>query len=151
MCRSDAQPDRIRNIDAPAAHHNRRQAAPVSADDPFGPVLEALHAAAFDEAAWPAASGLIDALCGSKGNVLTAGCGRERRLADVMVARLCYRGRHHAEWERAYYETWYPIDERVPPLRRLYVARDPVTGLAPGYGQAVWRRYCGRGGALRSG
>ena len=91
----------------------------MSGRDPFARILGALHAAAFDDAAWPAASGLIDAWCGSKGNMLTAGDGQERRLADIMFARLCYRGQHSAERERAYYETWYAIDERVPRLRRL--------------------------------
>ena len=62
----------------------------------------ASRAAAFDDAAWPAASGLTDDFCGFKGNMLAAGYGHELRAADVMFARLCYRGQHHPEWERGY-------------------------------------------------
>ena len=65
----------------------------MSADDPFGRVLDALHAAAFDDAAWPAASGPIDELCGSTGNILVTGDGTPTDGVDVFFARFCHRGR----------------------------------------------------------
>ena len=91
----------------------------MSGPDPFGRVLEALHAAAFDDAGWPAASALIDELCGSKGNILVSGDGAPPEAIDVFHARFCYRGELRPDLQREYFEVFYPVDESVPRVRRL--------------------------------
>lgn len=91
----------------------------MSADDPFGRVLEALHAAAFDDDAWPAASGLVDALCGSTGNILVTGDGAPADGVDVFHASFCHRGLLRPDWQREYFAVFHAIDERIPRLRRL--------------------------------
>ena len=91
----------------------------MTGDDPFGRVLEALHAAAFDDAAWPAVAGLIDELCGSKGNILVTGDGTPADGIDVFFARFCHRGRLRPDWQREYFEVYHALDERIPRLRRL--------------------------------
>ena len=95
----------------------------MSRDDPFARVLDALHAAAFDDTAWPAASGLIDVLCGSQGSFLVTGDGTPADGVDLFHARLCHRGRFRPDWQREYFEVFHPLDERVPRLRRLPDAR----------------------------
>ena len=91
----------------------------MSGRDLFGRVLESLHAAAFDDAGWPAASGLIDELCGSKGNLLVSGDGAPPDDVDIFFARLCYRGEHHPDLLREYFKVFHPLDERIPRMRRL--------------------------------
>ncbi len=88
-------------------------------DDPFGRVLQSLHAAAFDDAAWPAASGLIGELCGSKGNILVTGDGTPAEGIDVFFARFCHRGEFRPDWQREYFEVFHALDERIPRLRSL--------------------------------
>ena len=95
----------------------------MSGDDPLAPVLHALYAAAFDDAAWPAASGLIDALCGSQGSFLVTGDGTPAHGIDLFHARLCHRGRFRPDLQREYFEDFHRLDERVPRMRRLPDAR----------------------------
>ena len=91
----------------------------MSGPDLFGHVLEALHAAAFDDAGWPAASALIDELCGSKGNILVSGDGAPPEAVDVFHARFCYRGELRPDLQREYFEVFHHLDERIPRLRHL--------------------------------
>ena len=91
----------------------------MSGPDLFERVLEALHAAAFDDAGWPAASALIDELCGSKGNILVSGDGAPPEAVDVFHTRFCYRGEFRPDLQREYFEVFYPVDEGIPRLRRL--------------------------------
>ena len=98
----------------------------MSLPDLFERVLMSLHAAALDDAQWPAASGLIDELCGAKGNMLVTGDGATPRDVDVFFARFCYRGQRHEALEREYFGVWHAVDERLPRIRRL-----PEGRLAP--------------------
>ena len=91
----------------------------MSADDLFERALQALHAAAFDDAQWPAASALIDQHCGSKGSCLVVGDGGAHTDIDIFLARYCFGGERHAEQEQEYFGTYHAIDERVPRLRSL--------------------------------
>lgn len=91
----------------------------MSRDELFERVLASLRDAAFDDALWPRASGLIDEIQGSKGNVLVSGGGATRNGVRIFFARSCYRGQRHEEHEREYFEVYHPIDERVPRLRQL--------------------------------
>ena len=85
----------------------------------FDAILAALHQAAFDDALWPEASALIDEACGMKGNMLIYGSGTSHEDVDIYLARLLYRGERHEEFERRYFEEYYPHDERVPRIRAL--------------------------------
>ncbi len=89
----------------------------MSRQDAFERILQSLHAAAFADARWTAASGLIDEAIGAHGSLLAYGDGATRD--DVFFARICARGERHRELERAYYGAYYPIDERLPRIRNL--------------------------------
>ena len=88
----------------------------MSRGDALYRVLSALHEAAFDDASWPEASALIDQACGIKGNMLTFARGQSRDNVEIYLAPLYYRGERHHERERAYFDLYYPQDERIPRL-----------------------------------
>ncbi|MDE0004808.1 MAG: helix-turn-helix transcriptional regulator [Rhodospirillaceae bacterium] len=91
----------------------------MSRHEAFDAVLAALHEATFDDSRWPAVAGLIDETCRIKGNMFV--CGSDVPGGDVVIhlARLCYRGERHEEFERLYFREYYPQDERVPRFRAL--------------------------------
>ena len=93
----------------------------MSSQDLFERILTSLHACVLDDAGWPAVSGLIDELCGAKGNSLVFGTGTGRDDIDVFFARFCFRGQRDTELERKYYTVYEPGDERV---RRLLLLPD---------------------------
>ena len=85
----------------------------------FERILASLHEAVLDDALWPAASGLIDEACASKGNVLITGDGASQDDIEIFFARGCYRGQRRRDIEQAFFQTYHPVDERLPRLRRL--------------------------------
>ena len=87
--------------------------------DAFDRILGSLHEAALDEARFPAASALIDKALGAKGNSLVFGAGRPGEDVQIFYAGFFYHGQRHREWERRYFEVYYPRDERIPRLRGL--------------------------------
>ena len=91
----------------------------MSERDAFDAVLAALHEAAFDDARWPAAAGLVDEACGIKGNLLTHGAGASPDDHVVYLHRICFRGERWPDAERGYFEDYFARDERVPRLRAL--------------------------------
>ena len=95
----------------------------MSGQDRFERFLSSLHAAALDDGLWPAASGLIDEVCGSKGNILVSGEGGFNGGVDLFFVRALYRGQRRAELEREYFEVYHPVDERMPRLRQLADSR----------------------------
>ena len=107
----------------------RGEGAPISRQDSFDRILQSLHAAAFGDARWPAASGLIDESIGANGTFLVIADGATQN--DVLFAQLCSRGERHRELEREYYGVYYPIDERLPRIRNLPDSRlTPVRSLS---------------------
>ena len=78
-----------------------------------------LHEAVFDDALWPAASGLIDKACGSGGNSLKLGAGDSTPDVEIFFACICYRGRRHPDYEREYFQSYHARDERAPRVRLL--------------------------------
>ena len=95
----------------------------------FDRILQSLHAAAFADARWPAASGLIDEAIGVHGSLLVYGDGAAQN--NIFFARICSRGERHRELERAYFRDYYPIDERLPRIRSLPDSRlTPVPSLS---------------------
>ena len=91
----------------------------VSRQDLFERLLASLFDAALDDAEWPAASALVDEICGSKGNILVSGEGGLGTDLAVYFARCCYRGERREEFEDEYFRVYHHIDERGPRLRRL--------------------------------
>ena len=85
--------------------------------DAFDRIVQSLHAAAFADVRWTAASGLIDEAIGLHGSLLVYGDGTTRN--DIFFARICSRGERRRELERAYYGVYYPIDERLARIRSL--------------------------------
>ena len=96
----------------------------MTRQESFDRIVQSLHAAAFGDARWSAASGLIDEAIGANGTFLVIADGTTQN--DVLFAQLCSRGERHRDLEREYYGVYYPIDERLPRIRTL-----PDSRLAP--------------------
>ena len=91
----------------------------MSGRDLFERVLGSLHEAVLDDGFWPATSGLIDKVCGSKGNLLITGDGMSPDDIAIFFARFCYGGRRRLDFERMYFEHYHAVDERLPRVRLL--------------------------------
>lgn len=91
----------------------------MSDHDKFGEVLLSLHEAALEDSLWPAASATIDDACGMLGSALVVGRGDSQEDGQVFLSRICHRGERFEEWEDAYFNHYYPQDERVPRVTRL--------------------------------
>lgn len=91
----------------------------MSRQDLFEHLLESLHEAALNDARWPATSARLDELLETKGNGLVFGDGASRGDIDIFFAQACYRGERQAELEQEYFKVYYPLDERMPRIRRL--------------------------------
>ena len=63
----------------------------MTGESRFDRLLAGLYEAMLDDARWPAASALIDEVCGSKGNMLVSGGGGGEEDVDIFFARFCYR------------------------------------------------------------
>ena len=101
----------------------------MNRQESFDRILQSLHAAAFRDARWPAASALIDESIGVNGTFLVVADGATQN--DVLFAQLCSRGERHRDLEREYYGVYYPIDERLPRIRTLPDSRlTPVPSLS---------------------
>ena len=85
----------------------------------FERILASLHEAALDPARWPNASGLIDEALGTHGSSLACGDGASEEDYRIHFMWTCLRGDRRRDLERLWLETLYPLDERVPRLRRL--------------------------------
>ena len=90
----------------------------MSDEGAYRRIMASLSDAMLDDTHWPATSALIDEACGITGNCLAVGEGPRDDLRDVFVG-LYYRGQRREDLEREYLEDYYPIDERVPRVRRL--------------------------------
>ena len=78
---------------------------------------------------WPAASGLFDEAIGATGSFLAIADGTTQN--DALFAQFCSRGERHWYLERDYYRDYYPIDERLPRIRKLPDGRlTPVPSLS---------------------
>ena len=95
----------------------------MSEAEKFGRVLASLHDAALDPTRWPGASRLIDEALGTHGSTLALGDGDPEEGNRVHFAWTCLRGERRPDLERLYFETYYPLDERIPRLRRAPFGR----------------------------
>ena len=87
--------------------------------DAFERILASLHEAALDPARWPSASALIDEALGTHGSSLASGDGESEEDYRIYFLWTCFRGERRRDLERLWFETYYPIDEGIPRLRRL--------------------------------
>lgn len=122
----------------------------MSQQDAFNRILASLHEAAFDDAQWPVTSSLIDEACGVWGNALVIGKGQSQRDGEIFLARFCYHGQRHEDWEQWYFDLYYPRDERIPRVTQLPDGRlvhitklytDQELKNSPAYNEALSR--CG--------
>ena len=74
----------------------------------FEHILASLHEAALDDTHWPAASALIDDALGVHGNCLVYGDANSREDIRIYYAGFFYRGERHREWEREYFDVYFP-------------------------------------------
>ena len=96
----------------------------------FERILASLHEAALDPARWPSASALIDEVLGTHGNTLACGDGESDEDYRIYFMWTCLRGQRRRDLERLWLETYYPIDEGIPRLRRRPFHRlIPITDL----------------------
>lgn len=91
----------------------------MNRQDAFDRILQSLHEAAFRDAHWLAASGLIDELVGAKGNCIVFGEGAAQDDIDLFFTRLSFRGERHLKLEREYFGVYHPLDEKLPRIRTL--------------------------------
>ena len=116
--------------------------------DQYDRILVSLHDAMLDDACWTATAKLIDEACRTKGNMIGFGERRTHEDMQVFFARICHRGEWRPDWEREYFENYYPSDERIPRLaqmpdshlahvRDLYTAEEKKTSLV--YNEAMLR------------
>lgn len=91
----------------------------VSGQEQIERILGSLHEAVFDDAHWPATSGMIDEVCGSKGNFLVTGTGVARGEINIFFARFCVRGQRREDWEQEYFKVYHEVDERAPRIRKM--------------------------------
>ena len=94
----------------------------MSIEKQFKAVIASLHAAMLDETALPEATRLIEEVCGMTCSGLLVGGGPARDRA-VRFIGLHSRGQRLREVEHEYLDCYYPIDERVPRIRRLADSR----------------------------
>ena len=85
----------------------------------FESILASLHEAAIGPDGWPDASGLIDRVLGTYGSTLACGDGESEEDYRLYFLWTCFRGERRRDRERLYLETYYPLDEAIPRLRRL--------------------------------
>ncbi len=103
-----------------------------------------------DDARWPRTWALIEETCGAKGGGVVVGEG-PRDNPQAVSFGFYLRGQRRIDLEREYLETYHPMDEMVPRLRRL--PRGLVVSAASLYTEeelktsATYNEYLGRAGA----
>ena len=103
-----------------------------------------------DDARWPGTWTLIEEACGAKGGGVVVGEGPKDQPQAVSLGFYA-RGQRRIGLERVYLETYHPIDESVPRLRRL--RHGLVVPVAELYTEeelktsATYNEYLGRVGA----
>ena len=85
----------------------------------FDRILASLHEASLDPARWPGASALIDETLRTHGSTLACGDGEAEGDYRLYFMWVCHLGQRRRDLERLYLETYYPVDEAIPRVRRL--------------------------------
>ena len=90
----------------------------MSDQDAFERTLASLYDAMLDDTHWPTTSLLMDEACHMQGNSLLVGTD-SRDDTEAFTAGMYYRGQRDIDVEREYFDTYYPIDERIPRIQQL--------------------------------
>lgn len=85
----------------------------------FERILASLYEAALDDTRWSAASALIDDALGVHGNTLAFGDLHSGKDIQIYFLETFSHGQRLSEFEREYFEDYYPLDERVRHVRQL--------------------------------
>ena len=126
----------------------------MSERDAFDRILASLHKATLDDVHWPTTSGLMDDVLRAKGNSLVFGAGHPRDGIRIFYAGFFYRGQRHREWEREYFDLYYPVDERVPrvrclpdsqPVQTIDLYTDSELKTSPAYNESLLRGHVQNG------
>ena len=91
----------------------------MSEREVFERILALLHEAALDDTRWSTASALIDDALHVHGNGLVLVDLHSPEDIQIYFLGFFYHGQRNREWERVYYEVYYPLDERVPRAQRM--------------------------------
>ncbi|MDE0051894.1 MAG: helix-turn-helix transcriptional regulator [Rhodospirillales bacterium] len=126
----------------------------MTAPHAFEHILASLHETVLGDSGWEATSALIDDALGSKGSFLVSGKGASHEDVEIFFAWFCFRGQRRSDLERAYFDLYHSIDERIPRLRRLPDSEIvPMSALyteserktSPAYNDALPISDCGDG------
>ena len=90
----------------------------MSDGDAFERIVASLHEAALDPGRWPGASALIDEALGTHGSSVGLGDGESEEDYRVYFIWTCWRGQRRRDLERLWIETYHPVDQGMPRLRR---------------------------------
>ena len=85
----------------------------------FDRIVAALHEVALDQSHWPRANALIHDMLGTGGSTMMFGEGSAQEDVRIYFAWTFFGGERHRELERLYFDTYYPLDEKVPRVRAL--------------------------------
>ena len=85
----------------------------------FERILASMHEAALDDTHWATASALIDDALGVHGNTLAFGDLHSGKDIQLYFLEAFSHGQRLSEFEREYFEDYYPLDERVRHVRQL--------------------------------
>ena len=91
----------------------------MSRQDLFYRCLAMIDLAALDDDRWPEAANLIHEVCRVDGTGIMFGEGQSRKDTSVFFARMCMHDERREDAERAYFNKYFFLDERVPRIRQL--------------------------------
>ena len=91
----------------------------MSEREAFERIVASLQEAAMDDGRLSTASALIDDALGAYGNCMAVGDLHSGADIQVYFAQFFYQGYRHHEFEREYFEVYFPLDERLPRVRQL--------------------------------
>ncbi|WP_423924621.1 helix-turn-helix transcriptional regulator [Candidatus Palauibacter sp.] len=90
----------------------------MRAQDPLNRTLALLHEATLDDTRSFDAACQLNETCGTRGSVLLLLDGCSPADMEVSFARFWLNGQRREDWERKYFEDYFPWDPRVPRVLR---------------------------------
>lgn len=94
----------------------------------FDRILTMLQAAALDDSHWPAAAALINEVSQTRGHVLVSGGGRSQEDGWFSLMRVYQGDERRSDWERRYFEEYWPEDPSVARFAAIPAGRLVRTG-----------------------
>jgi len=87
--------------------------------DAYERIRALIQDAALNDARWTAADRMIGEVNGTRGSALGLAEGQSPADASILLARICLEGERREDWERRYFDNYFPEDERIPRWARL--------------------------------